>query len=85
LSKVFGDGYWCSRPTEKGAQFGMRQGQVYLARHQSLMVVSLTLSKRKPWAIDKKYFSPSKNPLCLTAMAVDPRHQRKGLGTQCIA
>jgi GNAT superfamily N-acetyltransferase len=49
------------------------------------MVASLTLSKRKPWAIDKKYFSPSKNPLYLTAMAVDPRHQRKGLGTQCIA
>ena len=84
LARVFGEGYWCSRPTERGALFGMRRGQVYVARNRGRMIASLTLSRTKPWAIDRKHFSPMKNPLYLTAMAVDPRHQRHQLGRQCI-
>ena len=44
----------------------------------------LSLGTRKPWAIDKKFFSDSKHPLYLTAMAVQPFEQRKGIGRACL-
>ena len=84
LRSQFGDGYWLSRSTEKGALLAMRRGTVYLARHRGTLIATLTLSTRKPWAIDKKYFHASEKPLYLTAMAVRPDHQRKGIGRACI-
>ena len=84
LRTHYGDGYWLSRATEKGALFAMRRGTVYLARRRDQLVATLTLSTRKPWAIDKKYFHASEKPLYLTAMAVHPNHQRKGIGRACI-
>ena len=44
------------------------------------VVGSLQLATKKPWAIDKSYFAPCKQPLYLTAMAVEPALQRKGIG-----
>jgi GNAT superfamily N-acetyltransferase len=70
--------------TEKGALFGMRRGSVFIARNRNRLIATLTLSTRKPWAIDTKYFSPSKRPLYLTSMAVRPDHQRKGIGKLCL-
>jgi ribosomal protein S18 acetylase RimI-like enzyme len=84
LAKEHGEGYWLSRPTEKGALFGMRNAKVYIARHGKKLVATLTLSRRKPWAIDAKYFSKSERPLYLTNMAVEPGRQRRGLGRGCI-
>jgi GNAT superfamily N-acetyltransferase len=48
------------------------------------IVASLTLSTRKPWAIDAQYFHRSVRPLYLTSMAVDPRMQGKGVGRLCM-
>jgi GNAT superfamily N-acetyltransferase len=84
LARDFGEGYWCSGSTEKGAMFQLRQGGVYVSRRRGRLVAALRLSKRKPWAIDRSFFSPSRLPYYLTDMAVDPRHQRKGLGRECI-
>jgi len=84
LAKEHGRGYWLSRPTEKGALFGMRIAKVYVARHGKKLVATLTLSTRKPWAIDAKYFTKSERPLYLTNMAVEPGRQRRGLGRSCI-
>lgn len=84
LASVHGDGYWLSRPTKRGALFGLRNSKVYVARHRKNLVATLALSKRKPWAIDTKYFSESLRPLYLTNMAVLPGWQRKGLGKSCI-
>lgn len=83
LEEDFGPGFWCSRPTEKGAAFQFRRGGVYVVRRKRL-IATLILSRRKPWAIDRSYFSPSKLPLYITGMAVDPRYQRKGIGRQCM-
>lgn len=47
-------------------------------------MATLTLSTRKPWAIDRNYFSTCKRPLYLTSMAVVPNQQRKGIGRLCI-
>ncbi|MFY9748704.1 MAG: GNAT family N-acetyltransferase [Acidobacteriaceae bacterium] len=85
LAKEYGAGYWLSRPTEKGALFGMRNAKVYVARHRKKLVATLTLATKKPWAIDAKYFSKSERPLYLTNMAVEPGRQRRGLGRSCIA
>jgi len=84
LRADFGDGYWYARSTEKGALFQMRRGSVYIARYRGQIVASLTLSTRKPWAIDRSCFTPVKKPLYLTAMAVAPHLQREGLGRHCL-
>jgi len=47
-------------------------------------VASLSLGTRKPWAIDTRYFTACARPLYLTAMAVHPDWQRKGIGRQCL-
>ena len=84
LEEDFGPGFWCSRSTEKGAAFELRRGGVYVARRRGRLIAALTLSKRKPWAIDRSYFSASRMPVYITGMAVDARHQRRGLGRGCI-
>jgi GNAT superfamily N-acetyltransferase len=71
--------------TEKGIRFAMSRATVYVALQRRQVVAALTLSTRKPWAIDTAYFSATATPLYLTDMAVHPRRQRKGLGRQCIA
>jgi GNAT superfamily N-acetyltransferase len=84
LTARFGQGHWSSPTTVKGVLFTMKRATVFVARKRQRIVATLALSTRKPWAIDKSYFAPSPRPLYLTSMAVDPRHQRKGLGTQCM-
>jgi len=80
----YGKGFWSSGLTEKGALYAIRTSKVYVARHRKQLVATLTLSTKKPWAIDAKYFSTSKRPLYLSSMAVSPDKQRKGLGRLCI-
>jgi GNAT superfamily N-acetyltransferase len=55
-----------------------------VAHAGSAPVATLTLSTRKPWAIDTRYFSPARRPLYLTAMEVSPELQRQGIGRKCL-
>jgi ribosomal protein S18 acetylase RimI-like enzyme len=80
----FGKGYWIANTTERGVLFRMRRGTVFVARDCGKLIASLTLSTRKPWAIDTKYFSASKRPIYLTGMEVIPGVQGKGIGRQCL-
>jgi GNAT superfamily N-acetyltransferase len=84
LRAQFGEGLWLAKATEKGTLFLMRRSSVYVARRRGKLVATLALSTRKPWAIDKKHFRESRQPLYLTSMAVHPAHQRKGEGRSCI-
>jgi ribosomal protein S18 acetylase RimI-like enzyme len=84
LVTQFGRGYWVSGVTRKGVLFSMKRATVFIARGPDKLIARLALSTIKPWAIDKKYFSPSKRPLYLTAMAVAPTRQREGIGRQCL-
>jgi ribosomal protein S18 acetylase RimI-like enzyme len=84
LAEQYGKGPWSGQSTEKGALFGMRRGTVFIARYRNRLIATLTLSTRKPWAIDTKYFSASPRPLYLTSMAVSPDRQRRGIGRQCL-
>lgn len=85
LASQYGDGYWASNTTEEGVLFGMKRATIYVARKDGQLIATLSLSTTKPWAIDLKYFSPSKRPLYLTAMSVHPDRQRAGIGRACIA
>ncbi len=62
----------------------MRNSSVYIARHEGGPIATLTLATKKPWAIDKKFFALSERPLYLTAMAVHPDVQRRGIGRRCL-
>jgi GNAT superfamily N-acetyltransferase len=84
LIAQYGKGHWASGSTEKGVLFAMKRGTVYVAKEGQNAIATLTLSTRKPWAIDTKYFGASKRPLYLTSMEVSPDRQRKGLGRQCL-
>jgi GNAT superfamily N-acetyltransferase len=84
LIAQYGKGYWAAGLTEKGVLFAMRTSTVYVAKARNRVIATLALSTRKPWAIDKKYFSASERPLYLTSMAVAPERQRTGLGRLCI-
>jgi GNAT superfamily N-acetyltransferase len=80
----FGPGHWSGIATERGVRFDMRNSKVFVAYHDSRLVATLRLTTKKPWAIDRTYFSASKRPLYLLSMAVTPELQRKGIGRQCM-
>jgi ribosomal protein S18 acetylase RimI-like enzyme len=85
LTERYGKGSWSSKVTERGVQFAMSRSTVYLARSGDRPVATLTLSTRKPWAIDLRYFTAVNRPLYLTAMAADPDAQGRGFGRLCLA
>jgi GNAT superfamily N-acetyltransferase len=80
LTSTFGTGPWTYETTERGVEFNMRTGRVYIARERGRIIGTLRLATRKPWAIDKSYFTPVERPLYLTDMAVIPARQRRGVG-----
>ena len=85
LAAQFPGRYRAIGVTQKGIRFAMARASLFVARYRGQPIAALTLSTRKPWAIDTAYFSPSATPLYLTDMAVEPHRQRKGLGRQCLA
>ena len=84
LTEIHGNGPWSGETSEKWVLFVMRMAKVYVVRRRNEIVATLALGTKKPWAIDKKYFSKCKNPVYLTAMAVAPELQRQGVGRLCI-
>jgi GNAT superfamily N-acetyltransferase len=62
----------------------MRISKVWMARRGRAVVATFRLSTRKPWAIDRSYFTASDHPLYLTDMSVRPDYQRRGVGRQCV-
>lgn len=84
LRNDFGDGFWVGKPTERAALCDIRLCDVYIARFRGGLIASLALQWKKPWAIDRSFLTPGRKSLFLTRMAVNPRHQRQGVGRQCL-
>ena len=84
LTSLHGVGSWSGGTTEKMVLFKMRQAKVFVARQRGKIIAMLTLGTKKPWAIDKKYFSECQRPLYLTSMAVAPELRRQGVGRLCL-
>jgi GNAT superfamily N-acetyltransferase len=85
LTRDLGPGPWASTVTEKGVLFALRNARVYIARDGRTIIGTLTLTTKKPWAIDRKYFTKCQRPLYLTNMAVAPDRQRHGIGRAMLA
>lgn len=84
LTARYGRGHWSSTVSEKGVLFHMRTGKVYVAKTGGEVVATLRLATKKPWAIDKTYFTSCKKPLYLLNMAVQPALQCQGIGRLCL-
>src|SRR5262245_4229533 len=84
LTSRYGKGHWSSAGTEKGVLFHLRMGRMFVAHDESGVIATLILATKKPWAIDRSYFTECKTPLYLTDMAVAPERQRQGIGRLCI-
>ena len=84
LTTKHGPGAWSGQCTARGVHFDQRTGQVWLARLGEQTVATLKLAAKKPWAIDRSYFSPVARPVYLTALAVAPEFQSRGVGRACL-
>jgi GNAT superfamily N-acetyltransferase len=80
LTREYGEGHWSGNVTERGVISGLRHAQVWVAMKNECIAGTFRLATKKPWAIDRAYFTPVKRPLYLTDMAVHPDVQRKGVG-----
>jgi GNAT superfamily N-acetyltransferase len=80
LTERFGRGHWSGESSERGVIAGMPAAQVWVARRGRTMIGTFRLTAKKPWAIDKSYFTKCRRPLFLTDMAVLPAFQGRGIG-----
>jgi GNAT superfamily N-acetyltransferase len=71
--------------SERGVLQQLKTSRVLVARTASVLVATLRLATRKPWAIDQSFFADAARPLYLSDMAVAPDHQRSGIGQLCMA
>jgi GNAT superfamily N-acetyltransferase len=85
LTRRHGLGHWSSMSSEKGIRSSMKRSSIYVAREGERVVATLELATKKPWAIDRRYFTEVTRPIYLLGMAVDPDRQGIGIGRQCIA
>ncbi len=85
LTRLQGRGHWSSTVTRRGILHRMRSAKVFLVRRRGRVIVTLALTRTKPWAIDSSYFSPVRRALYLVDMAVIPELQGTGIGRGCLA
>jgi GNAT superfamily N-acetyltransferase len=85
LTRDFGDGHWSAHTDEASVLRDMKASRVLAIRDGSVIVGTLTLQRKKPWAIDLAYFTPCDKPLYLINMAVAPDRQRTGVGRALLA
>jgi GNAT superfamily N-acetyltransferase len=63
----------------------MRGAEVWCAFRGRALAATWTLTRRKPWAIDLRYFTlTAQRPLYLTDFAVAPELQGSGIGRRCV-
>ena len=85
LTRQFGHGHWSAIVTERGELRSIETSRILIARDDDgIMVATLRLATKKPWAIDKTYFTNVRRPLYLTDMAVAPSVQRIGIGARLL-
>lgn len=83
LTTRHGKGWWSGQCTSRGILFDLRHGNLLIARRGGRIISTLNLVTRKPWSIDRSYFTPVDRPLYLVSMAVAPELQGRGVGRAC--
>jgi GNAT superfamily N-acetyltransferase len=84
LTGRYGQGHWSALVSEASAALALRHSRVVVLYDADLLVGTLRLANKKPWAIDKTYFTAVKHAIYLTDMAVEPSRQGQGLGRRLI-
>jgi GNAT superfamily N-acetyltransferase len=59
-------------------------GMVYVVRDGARATATVTLTPRKPWAIDTEYFTVVPKAMYVLSMAVAPDQQGRGIGRACV-
>jgi GNAT superfamily N-acetyltransferase len=85
LTSQHGHGHWSSTVTEAGVLRGIATSRALVARRADLIVGTLRLTTKRPWAIDASWFTAARRPLYLVDMAVAVAAQRQGIGAALIA
>jgi ribosomal protein S18 acetylase RimI-like enzyme len=80
LTRDFGEGHWSAHTNDASVRRDIAASRVLVVRDSGGIVGTLTLQKKKPWAIDLAYFTPCAKVLYLINMAVAPDRQRTGVG-----
>jgi GNAT superfamily N-acetyltransferase len=84
LTIQYGTGHWSRHTTDRGVRWLMRQGRVYVVKDQRRVIATLTMTPRKPWAIDTAHFAPVTKSVYVLSMAVLPDCQGAGIGRACV-
>ena len=84
LTRRYGVGHWSAPVTEHNVARGIASSTVLIVRDEGVIVGTLRLVTKKPWAIDPAYFASVRRPLYLLSMAVEPVRQRTGIGTRLL-
>ena len=84
LTTRHGQGHWSSLVSERSAELALRHSAVVVLFDDNALIGTLRLGNKKPWAIDKTYFTDVKRAVYLTDMAVDPVRQGQGIGRKLI-
>jgi GNAT superfamily N-acetyltransferase len=84
LTQRHGRGAWSSAGTEAGVRRALRTSRYLTARGNGEIVGALRLTKRRPWAIDSRWFTPVARPLYLLDMAVTPKAHGRGIGRRLL-
>ena len=84
LTARHGIGHWSSVSTPRGVRSSLKHSSIYVLKEDGRVVGTFVLQTKKPWAIDRTFFTPVARPLYLLGMAVDPAGQRRGIGRRCL-
>jgi GNAT superfamily N-acetyltransferase len=85
LTARFGMGTWSfATDSEHGVRHELRHSVLLFAREEGSALGTLRLSLRNPWLGDTGFFTPCDRPVYLTAMAVDPKVQGRGIGRRLL-
>lgn len=84
LTRRHGIGHWSSVSTEQRVRSSMKRSSIYVARDEGRVIATLTITTKKPSAVDRRYFTPGLRALYLIDMAVEPSRQGTGIGRRCI-
>ena len=84
LAATFGKGHWSHMVTERAVSRDLKTSRILVVRRGPLIVATMTLGTKKPWAIDLAYFTTVPRALYLHAMAVAPEFQRQGIGRDLV-
>jgi GNAT superfamily N-acetyltransferase len=84
LTRRHGIGHWSAQVSPASVLRSIETSRIYVARQDGVILGTLRLATKKPWAIDPAYFSETLRPLYLTDMAVAVGAQRQGIGRRCL-